>query len=247
MRIFLEFSRQRIVLISIIFLMSCKYSLAQQKDDSFDIKKTSFILPQALPAWKYSHSIGVSYVLLPKDWTLDAINVPMLMYNAKYTLPYGFNFQATLSTLFVSNRLNFGPFWNYSFNGNYHVGIGYQAAFLFGYLGQFGYQTAILGWEQQPSVILGYSFKKTALTLRGDLYWTNSLDVDEGGHTIPTTNSFLNGFGVTGTFEQRLYKNKLMTFGVKISQLRYHFLAWPAFPVNQYRYIVPEFQLGLKF
>jgi len=243
---FLKFCRQEIILMSFIFLMSWEYSSAQQKDDSFDIKKSSFILPLPLPAWKYSHSIGVSYVVLPKDWTLDVINVPMLMYNGKYTLPYGFNFQAGLSTLFVSNRLNFGPFWNHSFN-NYHLGIGYQVAFLFGYLGTFGYETAILGWEQQPSLVLGYSFKKTALTLRGDLYWTTSLDVDEGGHTIPTTNPFINGFGITATFEQRLYRNKLMTFGVKVSQLRYHFLAWPAFPVNQYRYIVPEFQLGLKF
>ena len=242
----LKFRRLKIIFLSFIFLMGWTYTHAQDKDDTFDIKKSSFILPQPLPAWKYSHSIGISYVVLPKDWTLDALNVPMLMYNAKYTLPYGFNFQAGLSTLFVSNRLNFGPFWNHSFN-NYHVGIGYQVAFLFGYLGSFGYQTAIYGWEQQPSLVLGYSFKKAALTLRGDLYWTNSLNVDEGGHTIPTTSSFLNGFGVTASYEQRLYKNKLMTFGVKVSQLRYHFLAWPAFPVNQYRYIVPEFQLSLKF
>ncbi|HTS44425.1 MAG TPA: hypothetical protein VMH01_08525 [Puia sp.] len=240
------------ILLIIFFLLVWENFLYAQvksdniiKADSFDIRNASFLLPQPLPKWKYYHSIAVSYVILPPDWTLDAINVPMLIYNGKFSLPYGFNFQGTLSTLFVSNRLNFGPFWNYSFN-HFHFGIGYQFAFLYGYLGQFGYKTEITGWEDQPSMGIGYNFKKTALTVRGDLYYTRSLNANEGGHILALSNSFLNGYSVSASFEQRLYRNKVLSFGCKIDYLRYHFLAWPAFPVNQYRYIVPEFQVGLN-
>lgn len=77
------------------------------------------MLPQPLPAWKYSHSISLQYVVPPKDWTLDAVVAPMFNYTGKYTLPKGFNVQAGLSTLIISNRLNAGPFWNYS-SGNFH-------------------------------------------------------------------------------------------------------------------------------
>jgi len=216
-----------------------------EKNDSFRINKSSFLLPQALPKWHYYHSISLSYVVVPNEWARDDINAPMLVYSGKFSLPLGFNFQASLSTLGISNKVNFGPFWNHSLN-NFHFGVGYQLAYDFGYLGSFGYQTKFTGWEQQPSVVLGYSFKQTAVTLRGDLYYTNSIDFIEGGHSFPIWNSFINGYGVSACYEQRLYKNKVMSFGIKLNYMKYHIIAWPAFPVNQYRYYVPEFQLGIN-
>ena len=243
------------IFIAIVLLGSGQYVHAQQKNntakitpgnDSFHIKSASFLLPQALPKWHYYHSISLSYVVVPREWTLDDINAPMLVYSGKFSLPFGFNMQASLATLGISNKFNFGPFWNYSIK-NYHFGIGYQFAFDFGYLGSFGYQTKFTGWEQQPSILAGYSFKQSALTLRCDLYYTNSIDFIEGGHSFPIWNSFMNGYGINASYEQRLYKNKVMFFGIKLNHIRYHIIAWPAFPVNQYRYYVPEFQLGFNF
>src|SRR5688500_12309074 len=142
--------------------------------DGFNVKNASFLLPQALPPYKFSSALYLLNIVTPKDWTLDNIKAPMICYAAKYTLPRGFNVQGSLSTLFISNRINLGPFWNYSDN-NFHLGIGYQVAFNYGLLNQFGFNTTLTGWEQQPSVTLGYSFKTMALTLRGDLYYTTAL------------------------------------------------------------------------
>src|SRR5215469_4056481 len=119
--------------------------------DSFDIKKASFLLPQALPAGKYSQSFYILYLVLPRDWITQIIKAPVLYYTGKYTLPYGFNLQGGLATLLVSNRINLGPFWNYS-KGNYHLGLGYQVVFNYGFLNDFGFHTTLTGWEQQPSV-----------------------------------------------------------------------------------------------
>ncbi|WCT14941.1 hypothetical protein [Mucilaginibacter jinjuensis] len=220
-------------------------SKADSVNDNFDIKKYSFILPQPLPKGKYSQQIGIQYVVVPKDWTTEQITAPMFSYTGKYTLPYGFNLQASLATLFVSNRLNFGPFWNYS-SGNLYFGAGYQVAYNLGWLKQFGFNTTLNIWEQQPSLTVGYSFKTMAVVLRGDMYLTSSLKETQAGHTISYP-SFLNGYSVTGTIEQRLWKNHLMSFGFKFNYLKYHIIAWPAFPVNKYRYSVPEFDLGLSF
>jgi hypothetical protein len=212
----------------------------------FNIKNASFLLPQHLPKGQYSSALYLLNVVIPAAWTLDNIRAPMFCYAAKYTLPSGFNLQASLSTLIISNRINLGPFWNYS-KGNYHVGVGYQVAFNYGVLNQFGFHTTLTGWEQQPSVALGYSFTKTAITIRGDLYYTSSLQVSEGGNVVPYNNDFLNGSSITISLEQRLWKDRVMSFGFKLSDLRYHILAWPAFPVNKNSYLVPEFQLGLNF
>jgi hypothetical protein len=213
--------------------------------DHFTIRASSFLLPQRLPKWHYSQAISFSYVELPSVWTLEKVNTPMLTYQAKFTLPWGFNMQASLSTLVVSNRLNAGPFWNYSVN-HFHFGIGYQVAYDFGYLAKYGYKTKFVAWEQQPSLTVGYSFKRYAVLLRGDLYWTNSANLVEAGHAVSLWDSFYNGYSVGATLEQRLYRNKILSCGFKISHIQYHFLAWPAFPVNQSRYYVPEFQITIN-
>jgi hypothetical protein len=242
-----------IVFLTLFFIV--KYDYAQtvganakkdSLDDGFDIRHSSFLLPQALPEWKYYQNASILYVVVPKDWATTAISAPMLNYAGKYTLPYGFNLQASLATLFISYRINLGPFWNYSVD-HFHFGAGYQFVFNYGFLNQFGFNTKITIWEQQPAILVGYSFKKTAVTLRGDLYLTNSISENQGGHTVTFGSAFTNGYSITAALEQRLWKNRLMSFAVKLNYLKYHIIAWPAFPVNQYRYWVPEFHLGLSF
>lgn len=218
----------------------------ENKADSFDIRNKSFLLPQVLPSGKYYHSISLYNIFIPPDWTLDVIKTPMLGYSGKYTLARGFNLQANISTLIISYRGSIGPFWNYSI-GNDHFGIGYQLVYNYGTLNQKGYHTTITGWEQQPSIAYGHSFKTMAFTVRGDLYINNTFYVDEGDHTIPYTDGFVNGYSVTGSLEQRLSKDHVMSVGFKLSYLRYHVIAWPAFPVNAYYYYVPEVQLGYNF
>jgi hypothetical protein len=236
-----------------IFLSAISYSTMAQdrkatKDtsDRFDIRNVSFFLPQQLPSGRYNQNVSLQYVVVPKDWTTQDITAPMITYAGKYSLPYGFNLQASLATLFITYRTALGPFWSYSLD-HFHFGAGWQAVFNYGFLNQFGFTTVISGWEQQPSLLAGYSFKDMALTLRGDLSWINSIYEKQGGHTVPYTTSFLNGYNISVTLEQRLWKNRVMSFGVKLNNLRFHIIAWPAFPVNQYRYWFPEFQLGLSF
>jgi hypothetical protein len=221
---------------------------AQKKDSiqKFNIKTASFLLPLPLPAGKYSHQIAIFYVVPPKDWTMDIVKAPMFNYTGKYTLPKGFNIQGGFSTLIVSNRFNLGPFWNYSIN-NFHFGVGYQIAYNLGVLRSFGFHTILTGWEQQPSVSVGYSFARTAVTFRGDMYYTSALYLSEGGNTVPSPDPFTNGYSITGSFEQRLTKNRVMSLGLKMNYFRYHIIAWPALPVNSYRYFIPEFQVGLNF
>ncbi len=230
----------------VIFIFSCFTAFSQTKDaDSFNIYKASFFLPQPLPGGHYSSSISVLYVVTPKDWTLDNITAPMFSYQAKYTLPKGFNAQASLTSLIISNRITLGPYWDYKFDDNY-VGFGWNVAWNYGRLNKFGFATTLTGWEQQPSVSYGHAFAKTALTLRGDLYWTNALYITEGKHTLSASGGMINGYSFSATFEQKLYKNRAITLGLKLDYVRYHIIAWPAFPVNGKRYLMPEFQVGIN-
>ena len=175
----------------IILVISINLVEAQEKPttlpitDSFEIKEHSFLLPQALPKNKYRYALSIYYVVPPTIWTLDMVKAPMFNYTGKFGLGKAFNIEAGMSTLIISNRINAGPIWNYQKN-NHHLAIGYQIAFNYGVLKQFGFNSVLTGWEQQPSIAYGYSFKKTALTFRGDLYYTSSLVISEGGNKIPS-------------------------------------------------------------
>jgi hypothetical protein len=214
--------------------------------DTFNIKSQSFLLPLRQQSGKYTSALTLLNIFTPKDWTLDMVKAPMFQYAAKYSLPHGFNLQASLSTLLISNRLTFGPFWNYSVD-NWHFGVGYQGVYNYGILKQFGFHTKLTGWEQQPSILAGYSFQTMALTFRSDMYWTNILYLREGDNVIPFDDGYMNGYSFSLNLEQRITKSRVMSFGFKWNHLRYHIVAWPAFPVNSYRYDVPEIQLGLNF
>ena len=235
----------RLVLVKFLLFLSLTGFGQKKQVDTFNIHEASFFLPQPLPGGHYSSSISVLYVVTPQDWTLDNITAPMFSYQGKYTLPKGFNLQAGLASMIISNQVKLGPFWNYKMDNNY-IGLGWQVAFDYGILNQFGFATSLTGWEQQPSVTLGHAFNKTAVTIRGELYWTNALYFIEGKNAIPYTTSFINGYSFTASFEQRLFNNRALVFAMKWYYLRYHIIAWPAFPVNQKRYWFPEFQIGIN-
>jgi hypothetical protein len=113
-------------------------------------------------------------------------------------------------------------------------------------LNQFGFATTLTGWEQQPSLTFGHAFAKTAVAFRADLYWTNALYLTEGKNTLTAATGIINGYSFMATFEQKLYKNRALTLGLKMDYVQYHIIAWPAFPVNGKRYWMPEFQVGLN-
>ena len=241
-----NYKKRRTILI-FSMLVACLFSIGQKKQtDTFDIYKASFLLPQPLPGGHYSSSISVLYVVTPRDWTDDIIAAPMFFYQAKYTLPKGFNVQASWASLIISNRILLGPYYDYKLPNNNYIGLGWQVAWNYGILNQFGFSTTLTGWEQQPSVTFGHAFSKTALMVRADLYWTNALYFSEGKNVIPFTNSFINGYSFSANFEQKLYKNRALDLGFKLDYIRYHIIAWPAFPVNAKRYWVPEFTIGLN-
>ena len=246
MNTFSNFPKSRTTLV-FIMLISCLSGFGQKKPvDTFDIHKASFFLPQPLPGGQYSSSISVLYVVTPKDWTLDNVTAPMFFYQAKYTLPKGFNVQAGLQSLIISNRMYLGPYWNYKLDNNNYVGLGYNVAFNFGVLNQFGFATTLTGWEQQPSISIGHMFARTAVSFRADLFWTTALNITEDKHTISSGNPFINGYSFSADFEQKLYKNRAISFGLRMDYVQYHIVAWPAFPVNGKRYWMPEFKIGLN-
>lgn len=211
-----------------------------------DIRSIAYFLPARQEPWKYQHALSMSHFFLPSDWTNLAINAPQFNYHARYSLPAGFQADAMISTLFVSNQFRLGPRWTWS-KGNFHLGLAYHYAYNLGFLNDFGFEVTVTSWNHIPSIAVGYSWEKSTLTLNVGREYLGNLTYTTGDNVMHMDEFKLNGSHVGLTLEQRLWNNRILSFAFQMNHVNFIMLAWPAYPVNNKTYFVPQINIGLVF
>ena len=98
-----------------------------------------------------------------------------------------------------------------------------------------------------PSISLGYSFLKSAITLKAGLEYLGDIHYQTGENVVVSSNFYRNGEYVGLTLEQHLTGNHMMTFGLEMNHVNFVMVAWPAFPVNKKTYFVPQVTWGYIF
>lgn len=215
-----------------------------QEKDTFDIVSASMYYPHRYKPGDFTMELAISQVNLPFDWLETAIQAPLFHFHANYGLPKGFAIDGRFSSLFVSNQLSLGPRWNYEAK-NLTFNIGWDIAYGFGYLNQFGFDTSVQSWTNYPNASIGVKFKDVAFTLKGEYVVVTSFSSKQGENEITNDNNFANGFTVALFVEQRIHKDKVLVLGLKTSYAKYHFMAWPAFSTFNRFYSIPEFYIGV--
>lgn len=218
---------------------------AQVKE--FDIRERSMYLPAPQKAWKFDHSLSLAQIYLPKDWLEQSVSGPMFEYKANFALPKGFALNGNFNTLFVANETRLGASWNHSFNNRLHLGVGYQVAFDFGILREFGYNNTIQVWQHHPTVRLGYNRKDIAFTVQGKLDFISSAKLSLADYVSNNlTGSMLNGYSAGIFIEQRLTRRNSICFGFIANFDKFNILGWPALNTVSHKYFIPEINIGFK-
>lgn len=225
-----------------LLLMLLSASCLGQSLDKYDVK--TFHVPVPYPSGTFRHTVWVNTYFLPTDWTNVAIGAPMFNYSARYYLPAGFGAEGNVSTLFVSSRFSAGPMWNYG-TGKFHFGITYLIGYNLGILNDFGFSTTVTGWNQIPTFSFGYRFKRSSVTAKFGWEYFGNVTYKTGSNTTTFDQRYLNGWFTKLVLEQKMWKNHTAAFGVTFNRMNFIMLAWPAFPVNNKRYLIPEVSLGL--
>ena len=215
-----------------------------QEADTFDIASSSVYFPHRFQPKKFMMEIAMSQVKLPFDWLETAVQAPLFHFHAVYGLPRGFALDGRFSTLFVSNQFLAGPHWNYQ-SGNASFNVGYDIAYTYGFLNQFGFASTAQSWLNYPNVSVGFKFKDVAFTLKAEAQIVTYFSTKQGENEISTERNFNNGFTLALYMEQRIHKDKVIVLGLKNSHAKYHFMAWPAFTTFNRFYNIPEFYVGL--
>jgi len=216
--------------------------------DSIDIKERCFYLPYQSQPWKYKSTLSVSNFFLPSDWTSLSVQAPMANYSARFSFPKRFALESSLQTLIIASKFSIGPSWSVSWN-RLHLGAAMHVGLNLGFLEQqsISFATLTYGVTFNPLLRFGYSFNKYCLTAQVGMDFLNDITyLNSGNHFVYKVGS-LNGWNTMLTLEQKLWKNRIFTFGAGFNYVNYLIISWPAYPVNNRRYVVPQINFGLNF
>ena len=236
----------KVICIAIFLSFGLGATAQRRVGERFEIRSQAFYLPATQPNKTFKHNIGLADFFLPSDWTNVNLNAPMLTYSARYYLPARFSIEGGIHTLYVANKFSLGHNWNHSFNDHFHFGVSYLAAYNLGILhDDYQFATIVTAITYSPSIAFGYSTKETAFTLRGGIEHLSNVNFQTGSNVVTDHYSFINGGYIKATMEQRLWKHHVISFSVEIDRMQFVIVAWPAYPVNNKRYIIPQTTLAI--
>ena len=111
--------------------------------DTFAITSHAMQFPHHYKKWGFQVSGGLSMVRPPKDLLENAIQAPLVNFHMTFGLPWKLSLEGDLTTIVVSNQLALGPRLSFH-HRNFGVKIGWDVAFMYGQLKQFGFNNSLM-------------------------------------------------------------------------------------------------------
>jgi len=227
-------------LITVIFLVLIS-KLSAQTDGYF-------IYPQPSMDGKYFSFVGLIAAGLPEDQVEEAsslIRGPLFNYQGLYGLPNNFQIYGAAYTNIITFHFSVGPRWGLTYD-KFAFNIGYDIAYWFGQLEQFGFQSKIKGWISYPNLTVGYNFDKFAISVKSELILLTSLTEQQDEIEIDSDQNTFAGVTLGFYIEQPLWKDNYMLFGLKMNITKFYYPTWASFATfDRYLYI-PEIILGIN-
>jgi hypothetical protein len=211
-----------------------------------DIAKGSFVFPSQMQTNEYKHEISLLLAKLPEESIEEVstlIYAPLFIYNAKYGLPSGFNLTGSVSSNIITFQIRCGAQWKYKIN-RATFSVGFDAAYWYGRLQNFGFNSTAQGWQSYPNAAIGIEFDKFTLTVKGEFNFMLSMQQSADDLETSFDKNIKNGFLFALIIEQPLWKDHFVTIGVNFNYTKIYWPSWPVFSSwNRYLFI-PEVMVG---
>ncbi len=211
------------------------------------LSKNYFALPNQISLNEFKHIISLSSARLPEDFIEEAsdyLKAPLIGYSAQYGLPHNFLLNGNVKTNIITWQIAFGAKWNYTID-KFSFALGYDLAFVYGQLKQFGFNSKINAWINYPNVNIGYEFNKFAISLLTEAIVITS--ISEYADDLEISNNFNEFAGVafTAVIEQPLWKDHFLSIGLKLNYVKFYYPTWAAYSTFDRYFWIPEFKVGL--
>ena len=207
-----------------------------------------FLYPDILSSSEYKHSVGLGLADLPEDHVEEAsdfIRGPIFNYQLRYGFPKYFSLFASVNSNLVTFHFSAGPRWHYRVN-QWSIGLGYDLAYWFGVLNQFGYKSKVHGWFNYPNITIGYAFNQFAISLKGELIIQTSLTTKSDDVEVSNSYNSFNGITIGVFIEQSLWKDHIVIIGLKMYYAKFYYPVWAALPTFDRYFYIPEITIGFN-
>ncbi len=225
-------------LFALVQLLLCSGVYSQ----NLSIRDNSFYYPHALSVNEIKHTIGVASAKLPEDVveTDDVFRAPLFSYRIKYGLPLNITAEGSFETNIITYHFALGGKWNYEF-GKLSISAGSDAAYWFGGLDQFGFDTKIDGWHVYPNISLGYIFPNFSVSVKSELILILTQSTKSGNTKSENTYDQFSGYSIGVYIEQPLWKENFLVIGFKSNFTRFYYPLWAGFSTFDRYFFIPEF------
>ena len=204
--------------------------------------------PLAITPKEFKTEFAVSFSKMPQDVVEESASIrwPLFTLEANYGLPENFILKGRINTQIITNHLLLGGKWVYAPHERVHLSVGYDIAYWFGQLKQYGFNNTAHGWINYPNLTVGYDFGKVALSVKGELNIVTSHTLYADDIEVSTDQNFFNGGSFTVYLEQPLWKNTTVSLAYRSNFLKFYYPEWLLFPtINQF-YFIPELEVGFR-
>ncbi len=229
--------------ISILFLSHLVTGIFAQTIN--DAGTHSFLYPQRMQIGNLKYFAGLGLANLPEDVVEsdDLFRAPLFKLHALYGIPKNFLIVGSLNTNIVTWHFSLGAKWNYVFD-KFSFSLGYDVAYLFGGLRQFGFDSSIKGWMNYPNLTVGYKFSRFTVSVKGELVLVTSLTETADDLVVASDLNTVSGYTFTVAVEQPLWKDHYFLVGLKINWVKFYYPQWAAFSTFDRLFFIPEFTVG---
>jgi hypothetical protein len=221
----------------------CFFSQAQ--DVPVHNKKYIFF-PYPMNA-KWRTSVGLTITTMPYEITEEVhFRVPAADFHVlrkikdKISLDGRINFQA------IQNLITLGPRWATPLTKRLSLGLGNDIGYWFGFINVQGLKTQGSGWQNYPSVSLGYRFNKAILlSLRAESIMNLGIKTYAGESKVTTDCRFFSGSSYTLALEQPFAGNKSITLAFRAIYANFFWQTWTLFEPYDRNLFFPQVIVGL--
>jgi hypothetical protein len=205
----------------------------------------SFIFPERIRPGQIKSVVSLSMSSLPEDVieTDDLFYAPLFAYYFRVGIPANFLVEASLNSNFVTYHISLGTKWTYALE-KFSFAPGYDVAFWFGGLRQFGFDSRVRGWIHYPNLTLGYEFKTFTASVKGELILVTFLRELQDDLEIARGRNFYSGFAITTAIEQPLWSDNFLLLGLKINYTKFYYPQWATFSRFNRFFFIPELLIG---
>jgi hypothetical protein len=204
--------------------------------------------PLAIAAKEVKTEFAVSFSRMPVDVVEESASIrwPLFTLEAHYGLPKNFLLDGRINTQIITNHLLLGGKWVYAPYERLHLSVGYDLAYWFGQLKQYGFNNTAHGWINYPNLTIGYDFGKVALSVKAEASIVTSLTTYADDIKVSTDQSFFNGGSFTVYLEQPLWKDNTISLAYRANFLKFFYPEWLLFPTINKFYFIPELEVGFR-